>query len=327
MDIFFFFFKTQPKQHIDGNLWKELGDLGIRKRFRGKHGGQPKNTVGNPVVQPTGNLYPNEIMNRDLSTSINHQSVVPSLLVSIARSLAPKVSELQCVATQHSAGIVCITETWLSNDIPDDAFTLSGYNLFRKDHESRGSGIAVYVSSSIWAKRPENQELREAITELLWVELRPSRLPWPISAVLFGAVYHPPQASAEDNNRLRDHIQEVVDFCLLQHPDCLVCVAGDFNPTSTNFSASFLKQSCGLAQIVHIKTHDTGTLDWCLANKIKCLSPPVQRPKLGSSDHYCFLVENTRPCTKPTRTTVTKWDTRASCIRSFGQWITSYSWD
>ena len=28
--------KNQPKQHIDSDLWKNLGDLGIRKRFRGK---------------------------------------------------------------------------------------------------------------------------------------------------------------------------------------------------------------------------------------------------------------------------------------------------
>ena len=228
--------KTQPKQHIIGNLWKELGDLGIHKQFRGKRGGCPKNTVGNPVIQPTGNPYPNETTNRDLSTSINLRSVVPSLLVSNARSLAPKIRELQCVATQNSAGIVCITDTWLSNDIPDDAVTLRGYNLFQKDCELCGGGITLYVSSSIRSKRLENQELREAITESLWVELRPSRLPRPISAMLIGAVYHPPQASAEDDNRLRDHIREVVDSCLLQHPDCLVCVAEDFNPTSKSIS-------------------------------------------------------------------------------------------
>ena len=118
-----------------------------------------------------------------------------------------------------------------------------------------------------------------------------------------------------------------MDSCLLQHPECLVCVAGDFKPTSTNFSASCFKQSGGLAQIVRIKTRYTWTHDWCLTNKAKCLSTPVQLPKLGSSDQYCFLVENNRPCTKPTRTTVTKRDTKARCIRSFGEWITSYSWE
>ena len=160
-----------------------------------------------------------------------------------------------------------------------------------------------------------------------WGWLRPTRLPRPISAVLIGTVYHPPHAKAEDNNRLRDHIQEVVDSRLLQYPDCLVCVVGDFNPASTNFSASALKQCCGLTQIVRIKTRDTGILDWCLTNKPKCLSTPVQLPKLGTSDHYCFLVKNNQPPLKPSKTTITKRDTRASNIRSFGQWITSYSWD
>ena len=317
--------KNQPKQHIDSDLWKNLGDLGIRKRFRGKRGGRNRNSIGISVAQST--VSPHSIVITNGAPTIRNPAAVPTLLVSNARSLAPKISELQCVAIQNSADIVCITETWLTDNIINDAVVLSGYNLFRKDRGSRGGGITVYISSSIRAKRLEDQELCEAVSESLWIELRPTRLPRPISAVLIGTVYHPPHAKAEDNNRLRDHIQEVVDSRLLQYPDCLVCVVGDFNPASTNFSASALKQCCGLTQIVRIKTRDTGILDWCLTNKPKCLSTPVQLPKLGTSDHYCFLVKNNQPPLKPSKTTITKRDTRASNIRSFGQWITSYSWD
>lgn len=285
--------RNQPKQHIDSDLWNNLGDLGIRKRFRGKRGGRNRNSIGNLVAQSTG--CPHPIVTTKGAPTIRNPAAVPTLLVSNTRSLAPKISELQCVATQNSADIVCITETWLTDNIINDAVTLSGYNLFRKDRGSRGGGIAVYISSSTRAKRLDDQELSEAVSESLWIELRPTRLPRPISAVLIGTVYHPPHAKAEDNNRLRDHIQEVVDSRLLQHPDCLVCVVGDFNPASTNFSASALKQCCGLTQIVRIKTRDTGTLNWCFTNKPKCLSSPVQLPKLGTSDHYCFLVKNNQP--------------------------------
>ena len=166
-----------------------LGDLGIRKRFRDKRGGRNRNSIGNLVAQSTG--CPHPIVTTKGAPTIRNPAAVPTLLVSNTRSLASKISELQCVPTQNSADIVCITETWLTDNIINDAVSLSGYNLFRKDRRSRGGGIAVYISSSTRAKQLDDQELSEAVSESLWIELRPTRLPRPISAVLIGTVYHP----------------------------------------------------------------------------------------------------------------------------------------
>ena len=157
--------KNQPKQHIDSDLWKNLGDLGIRKRFRGKRGGRNRNSIGISVAQST--VSPHSIVITNGAPTTRNPAAVPTLLVSNARSLAPKISELQCVAIQNSADIVCITETWLTDNIINDAVVLSGYNLFRKDRGSRGGGITVYISSSIRAKRLEDQELCEAVSESL----------------------------------------------------------------------------------------------------------------------------------------------------------------
>ena len=123
-----------------------------------------------------------------------------------------------------------------------------------------------------------------------------------------------------------DHIQKTVDLYLLDHPDSLVCIVGDFNPNSTNILPASFKRGCGLTQTVKILTRDTGTLDWCLTNQPKMLSTPKQLPKIGSSDHYCFLVQQGPPRAKSSKRTVTRCDTRDSRIRKFGQWITSFSW-
>ena len=110
------------------------------------------------------------------------------------------------------------------------------------------------------------------------------------------------------------------------HPECLVLVTGDFNPTSTNIAPTPFKRSCGLTQIINVLTRDSGILDWCLTNKPKALCAPSQLPKLGSSDHYCVLIKQGLRG-KTTKQTITRRDTRASCIRAFGSWITTFSWD
>ena len=58
------------------------------------------------------------------------------------------------------------------------------------------------------------------------------------------------------------------------------------------------------------------------------MSQPKKLPKIGSSDHYCFVVTQKLPHAKPpSKDTIFKRDTRNSRIREFGQWITSFSWD
>lgn len=139
--------------------------------------------------------------------------------------------------------------------------------------------------------------------------------------------YLPPaSASVEDNAKLYEHVKTMVDSYTLRHPECLVLVTGDFNPTSTNIPPTLFKRSRGLTQIVNVLTRDSGILDWCLTNNPKALCAPSQLPKLGSSDHYCVLIKQ-GPRGKTTNQTITRRDTRASCIRAFGSWITTFSWD
>ena len=104
-------------------------------------------------------------------------------------------------------------------------------------------------------------------------------------------------------------------------------ITGDFNPTSTRIKSSDVTMATGLKQIVTMPTRNNSILDWCFTNKPKLLSKPVQLPKIGSGDHNALLIKpvlngnqssNVRAKSKILR------DSRASCLRDFGAWITTY---
>ena len=165
--------------------------------------------------------------------------------------------------------------------------------------------------------------------ELIWVKARPLRLPRQVSMILVGTVYHRPSSTVEDNERLLQHFQDNVESFLCDHPESLIFIRGDFNPTSMRITELPIKRATGLSQIVKVNTRDSGTLDWCLTNHPKLMDCPKQLPKLGSTDHYTVLIHPPQSSltSKNKKRAVSRRDLRASRIRDFGQWITQQSWD
>ena len=66
-----------------------------------------------------------------------------------ARSLLPKMDELRAVNEASKPDIVCIVETWLDGDITDGELLLPNFQLFRRDRNRHGGGVALYVCSSL----------------------------------------------------------------------------------------------------------------------------------------------------------------------------------
>ena len=50
---------------------------------------------------------------------------LPTLLTANVRSLASKIVELRIVAQDNDVDFICLTESWLSQSIPDTALSLS----------------------------------------------------------------------------------------------------------------------------------------------------------------------------------------------------------
>lgn len=145
-------------------------------------------------------------------------AVLPSVLLCNVRAIANKIDELECTCNLNSADVVCVTETWLTDTIPDSAVSMNNYVLFRRDRPNHAGGIAAYINCDI----PSQIVSTPTLAEILWIKLRPRRLARPVSIILLGIVYHPPHATAEDNNILYQHVRETVDRFTLNHPGCLV---------------------------------------------------------------------------------------------------------
>ena len=65
-----------------------------------------------------------------------------------ARSLLPKLDYL-CATVEAENPDVCITETWLSNEIEKSELSIHNYHVFRLDRDRHGGGVLVYVNQNL----------------------------------------------------------------------------------------------------------------------------------------------------------------------------------
>ena len=141
--------------------------------------------TGYPVVKSTGTpTAPLDVDFQDSPSRVpcSLAPCVPNLMICNLRSLAPKVDELECVMEFNDVDIACITETWLTNEIPDSNVSLKDFTLFRKDPPSHGGGLVAYIRSSIPCVLLPKLELRSAISETMWLHVKPFRLPMSVSS-------------------------------------------------------------------------------------------------------------------------------------------------
>ena len=76
---------------------------------------------------------------------------VPSLLLTNANRIFNKLDELSILLKSKSFDIVAITETWLSDDIPDSVVHVNEYSVFRQDRNGAiGGGVMCYISKNIF---------------------------------------------------------------------------------------------------------------------------------------------------------------------------------
>ena len=63
-----------------------------------------------------------------------------------ARSLTPKLDELCVLCDLRKPNIVCITESWLCEDIGPSECSIHGHHCVRCDRHRHGGGVALFIS-------------------------------------------------------------------------------------------------------------------------------------------------------------------------------------
>lgn len=171
-------------------------------------------------------------MSSDIRLVINVQHRVPQMFLCNPRSLVNKIDEFQATLSQNQVDIAVVSETWLSDNHPESAITVSGYNLFSKHRrDRRGGGVAVYVDQTISSRQLSECPVPDEL-ECVWVMTRPRRLPRPLSCIVVCGVYLPPDSPHRDT--FAGHVLAVTDNMRTKYPDCGFAILGDFNRTDVS---------------------------------------------------------------------------------------------
>ena len=73
------------------------------------------------------------------------------LLYFNAHSVLVKLDELCVLCSLYDYHIVCVVESWLSDNVPNSEISLDGYHTFRQDRDGHGGGILIFVKSELCA--------------------------------------------------------------------------------------------------------------------------------------------------------------------------------
>ena len=66
-----------------------------------------------------------------------------------ARSILPKLDKLKVLAEDNNPDVICITESWLCQEISNVEVSIPGYLLYRHDRDHHGGGVLMYVKEYI----------------------------------------------------------------------------------------------------------------------------------------------------------------------------------
>lgn len=132
-----------------------------------------------------------------------------------AQSLVKKMDEFRYLFEESDVDIICISETWFNECVPDSLIVANGYKIFRNDRVKLGGGVAIYVKRHIHSKVVYRSKGEDNI-EYLFLEItaRDTKL-------LIGCTYRP------NKNIPYENFLRFLEAMTIQYND--VVIASDFN--------------------------------------------------------------------------------------------------
>ncbi|XP_037792643.1 uncharacterized protein LOC119587991 [Penaeus monodon] len=179
-----------------------------------------------------------------------------------AQSLLSKTNDVELLVQEREIDVLCISETWLTNDLEDKYVCFSNYNIYRQD-KGRGGGVAIYVRDNLKVNPLNLTASKIDGVEDLWLSIQCRKLP----SVIIGCIYRHPHASAESFKYLLDIFREI---SLRNKP---IIVLGDLNENLLQKDNRLSKviSNCNLSQVIQKPTRITQfsstLLDVILTNK------------------------------------------------------------
>ena len=193
---------------------------------------------------------------------------------------------------------LAVSETWLSSLDSDGDITLPGFQEpFRKDRNTKGGGVCIFLSNQLSGKR--RSDLEDPDLELLWVEMK---LSGHHRSLFVGCCYRPPQTGKHFFEKLEANLNKVIDHDLLLLGDFNAKNSEWFNADCTNPNGIALKDLTDhfdLTQLCRQATHlnhdgePESLLDLVFTNVPELFSNSARvLPPISSSDHLPVVIQN-----------------------------------
>ncbi|CAH1381494.1 unnamed protein product, partial [Tenebrio molitor] len=115
-------------------------------------------------------------------------------------------SDLVAYVNDLKPTFLSLTETWLSDVVPDSLVSLDGYTIYRNDrNHKKGGGVCIYVSNELLS----DNEVIPIVTNTPGIEslfLQVHNQSWNF---ILGCVYRPPSSNINDDCTLLDVLGEL----------------------------------------------------------------------------------------------------------------------
>ena len=157
------------------------------------------------------------------------------------RSIINKREDLEYIIHKTNADLIALTETWMDDSVPRQAYVPDGYKILRKDRcvefkqkygRNKGGGIAILYKEHIKVEKKEY--LTEEIDEIMWVHVKIKQ------SFMLGLVYR-----ADYTDMLAETLNETIIEKNIRKASEIsnkLIITGDFNVDMFNKENNQTKQ-------------------------------------------------------------------------------------
>ena len=137
-----------------------------------------------------------------------HYAYIRTFCLAVERYvLSPKNDEVREAITDANYDLAFLTETWLRDHESSNAFTIYGYNFFRRDRSKDfHGGVCIYINDSI--KYEVIDDLFDERLEAIWIKIRPPRPPRGMSFIVISTIYHPQTDKGVSDTEMLNYLYE-----------------------------------------------------------------------------------------------------------------------
>ena len=206
------------------------------------------------------------------------------------RSLLPNLDEVKVTVQEHSFDVLALNETRLGDTIHDARIDIDDYAVYRKDRNTRGGGVLIYVNENRLNHKLRRDLMMDQV-ELVTIEINQPKS----SPIVVIAWYRPPGSSTV----LFDAIETILMKLDDENKD--IIFLGDFNcdylaAVTNNCYTNRLRQICddfSLVQVIDRATRITSNSSTMIDliytnNENKIIESGVMH--IGTSDHSLVFI-------------------------------------